>query len=113
MVRVLRSVDGDFKPTEALTKQSRLFLFDDSTFRLSPDSAIGHSHVDIVALHDAGQVVVGGKDPVETVSVDVRYDHLGGVGGWMECRRGTEESCVNKKSSVNARLVAATCFIME
>lgn len=37
-----------------------------------------HSHVDIVSLHDAAEVLVSGEDPVETVVVDVSYNHLGG-----------------------------------
>lgn len=35
-----------------------------------------HSHINIVPLHDAAEVFVSGKDSVETVVVDVRYNHL-------------------------------------
>lgn len=39
-------------------------------------SKVKHSHIDIISLHDAAEVLVGGKDPVETVVVDVGYNHL-------------------------------------
>lgn len=42
-----------------------------------PVSQARHSHVDIISLHDAAEVLVGGEDPVETVVVDVSYNHLG------------------------------------
>ncbi len=42
-----------------------------------PVSQARHSHVDIISLHDAAEVLVGGEDPVETVVVDVGYNHLG------------------------------------
>lgn len=35
-----------------------------------------HSHVDVISLHDAAEVLVGCKDPVETVVIDVSYNHL-------------------------------------
>ena len=35
-----------------------------------------HSHIDIISLHDATEVLIGGKDTVETVVVDVSYNHL-------------------------------------
>lgn len=35
-----------------------------------------HSHIDIISLHDAAEVLVGGEDPVEAVVVDVSYNHL-------------------------------------
>lgn len=47
--------------------------------RRSPHSLMqlhSHSHVDVVALHDAAQVLVAGEDAVEAVVVDVRHDHL-------------------------------------
>lgn len=40
-----------------------------------------HSHVDIISLHDAAEVLISGEDPVEAVVVDVSYNHLGGGGG--------------------------------
>lgn len=43
-----------------------------------PVSKVQHSHIDIISLHDATEVLVGGEDPVETVVVDVCYNHLGG-----------------------------------
>lgn len=39
-------------------------------------SKVQHSHIDIISLHDAAEVLVGGKDTVETVVVDVGYNHL-------------------------------------
>lgn len=39
---------------------------------------VPHSHIDIISLHDAAEVLVGGEDPVETVVVDVGYNHLEG-----------------------------------
>lgn len=38
--------------------------------------ACPHSHVDVVSVHDAAQVFIGGKDSVETVVIDVSYNHL-------------------------------------
>lgn len=38
--------------------------------------ACQHSHVDVISLHDAAEVLVGCKDPVETVVIDVSYNHL-------------------------------------
>lgn len=37
-----------------------------------------HSHIDVVPIHDAAQVLVGGKYPVKPVVVYVRHDHLDG-----------------------------------
>ena len=34
------------------------------------------SHIDVVPLHDTAEVLVGGKDTVKAVVVDVRYNHL-------------------------------------
>lgn len=35
-----------------------------------------HSHIDVISLNDAAQVLVGGKDSVETVITDVSHNHL-------------------------------------
>lgn len=35
-----------------------------------------YSHIDVVSVHDAAQVFIGGKDSVETVVIDVSYNHL-------------------------------------
>lgn len=40
-------------------------------------TAVSHSHIDIVSLHDAAEVFIGGEDPMEAVVVDVSYNHLG------------------------------------
>lgn len=42
-----------------------------------PASKVQHSHIDVISLHDAAEVLVGGEDPVEAVVVDVSYNHLG------------------------------------
>jgi len=39
------------------------------------------SRVDVVSLHDAAEVLVGGEDAVEAVVVDIGYNHLWGGGG--------------------------------
>lgn len=53
---------------------------------LDRDSDDGNSHVDVVPLHDAAQVLVVGEDPVEPVVVDVRHDHLDKRKKHSECR---------------------------
>lgn len=54
-----------------------------------PVSQVPHSHIDIISLHDAAEVLVGGEDPVETMVVDVGYNHLGGMKDeWRETQSG-------------------------
>ena len=61
---------------------------------------LADSHIDVVPLHDAAEVLVGGEDTMEAVVVDVRYNHLQEAQG--EPRR--RESNVRQKGRVFRRL---------
>lgn len=76
MLRVLHPVHRQLEPapstppgpvTSQRATKSRLF---------QEWSCRKHSHVDVVPLHDAAEVLVGGEDAVEAVVVDVGDDHL-------------------------------------
>lgn len=38
--------------------------------------ACQRSHIDVILVHDAAQVFIGGKDSVKAVIIDVSYNHL-------------------------------------
>lgn len=83
VVRVLHPVDRQLKSAQegggggALVKRPpRINQGWGLSCRNECQRACPHSHVDVISVHDAAQVFIGGKDSVETVVIDVSYNHL-------------------------------------
>lgn len=42
-----------------------------------PVSNVRHLHIDVISLHDAVEVLIVGKNSMESMIIDVSYNHLG------------------------------------
>lgn len=71
MIRVL----GNLEPTARTKAPNISFTTHVCHFILTRTR---HSHVDVVPLDNAAQVLIGGKDSMKSVVVNVRHNHLDG-----------------------------------
>lgn len=76
-MKLQKQEDGQFKYGFKLFNVTQSVVCSRNVSELELHSAkVWHSHIDVISLHDAAEVLVGGKNTMEAVIVDVSYNHL-------------------------------------